>query len=149
MRWDQSLLLAAIFPDVVSFRIFYLMGQKEQDGLGVPFIKALLCTRHSLRVSPFFFLLNICEEGALSLILKMTNLRLTELCKFSTVKQANWQPPVQMMDFQALRPHSGKFLEMETGWCHAPIGHEDDGGHKILPHVPIGLGMGIHRLADS
>lgn len=48
------LLLAATFPDVVLFQLCYLMGQKGQGELGVTFIKALLCTGHSLRVSPFF-----------------------------------------------------------------------------------------------
>lgn len=96
VRWDQSLLLAATFPDVVLFQIFYLVGQKRWGELRVTFIKVLLCTRHSLRVSLFFFFLQqICEEGTtLSPILEMTNLTFTELCKFSRVKQANRQPPV-------------------------------------------------------
>ena len=58
VRWDQSLLLAATFPDVVLFQIFYLVGQKMWGGLRVTFIKVLLCTRHSLRVSLFFFSYN-------------------------------------------------------------------------------------------
>lgn len=46
--------------------------------------QVLLQVRHSLRFSPF--LLTSLEAGTLGPILQMTNLRLTELCKFSRVK---------------------------------------------------------------
>lgn len=81
MKWDQSSLLAATFPDNVSNLLLY--GQWKQCGPGIIYLQ-VLNARHSLRSSPF--LLTSVKVGNLSRILQITKLRLTEPCKISRIK---------------------------------------------------------------
>ena len=98
--WDGTKVHFLLIQFQMLVQIFYLMGQRRQDGPGVIYLKILLHARHSLRFL-FPFLLTSLEICTLSPILQMANLRLTEYVNFPgsnvytlPATQINQQPPV-------------------------------------------------------